>query len=126
MIHSFSAIMMALIAFMIIFSFYQAHKVVFAAHFAAIFSFTFALGLGALWEIFEFSMDSFFGLNMQKSGLIDTMWDLIMDALGALLVSIIGYFYMKGRPSLLMERFVKRFIQMNDRRLRVKSTDQIL
>ncbi|MDZ7684118.1 MAG: hypothetical protein U5O39_03165 [Gammaproteobacteria bacterium] len=61
------------------------------------FSFMFAVGVGALWEIFEFAMDSIFGLDMQKamlgdpSGLTDTMWDLILDALGALTISTIGY-----------------------------------
>ena len=55
--------------------------------FVAFFAFLFAVGIGALWKIFEFSMDSFFGTNMQKemlgdpSGLTDTMWDLIVDTL---------------------------------------------
>ena len=29
--------------------------------------------IGAVWEIFEYGMDQTFGLNMQKSGLDDTM-----------------------------------------------------
>src|SRR5690606_11091243 len=50
--------------------------------FVALFAFFFAVGCGALWEIFEFAMDQLFGMNMQKpmlndpSGLTDTMWDL--------------------------------------------------
>ncbi|MEX2575878.1 MAG: hypothetical protein WD382_04425, partial [Halofilum sp. (in: g-proteobacteria)] len=53
--------------------------------FVAFFAFLFAVGVGALWEIFEFGMDQLFGMNMQKgmlgdpSGLTDTMWDLIVD-----------------------------------------------
>src|SRR5690554_2904110 len=35
--------------------------------FVAFFAFMFALGVGALWEIFEFTMDSLFGMNMQRS-----------------------------------------------------------
>lgn len=54
-----------------------------------------ALALGALWEIFEFIMDQSFGLNMQKTGLVDTMWDLIVDALGAGIMALIGVLYMK-------------------------------
>lgn len=56
--------------------------------FVALFAFTFAMAVGALWETFEFGMDRTFGMNMQKpmfgdpSGLTDTMWDLIVDALG--------------------------------------------
>ena len=34
--------------------------------FIAVFAFCFALALGAVWEIYEFTMDSVFGTNMQK------------------------------------------------------------
>lgn len=63
--------------------------------FVALFAFMFAVGIGALWEIFEFSMDTLFGLNMQKSGLVDTMWDLIVDVTGALLTAVLGYVYLR-------------------------------
>ena len=58
--------------------------------FVALFAFMFAVGLGALWEIFEFAMDNAFGLNMQKSGLHDTMWDLIVDTIGAAAIALGG------------------------------------
>ncbi|MFA7585622.1 MAG: hypothetical protein WCY11_05405, partial [Novosphingobium sp.] len=69
--------------------------------FVAFFAFLFAVGIGVLWEIFEFAMDQLFGMNMQKpmlddpSGLTDTMWDLIVDMLGALVVTVLGYGYIK-------------------------------
>ena len=63
--------------------------------FVAFFAFTFALAIGGIWEIFEFFMDGFFALNMQKSGLVDTMWDLIVDTLGALFIAALGYFYIR-------------------------------
>src|SRR3546814_16435775 len=56
--------------------------------FLAVFAFCFSQAIGALWEIFEFTMDQVFGLTMQKpmlgdpSGLTDTMWDLIVNAIG--------------------------------------------
>ncbi len=81
----------------------------------ALFSFGFALTLGTLWEIFEFFMDVAFGFNMQKSGLVDTMTDLIVDAVGGLLAAGIGYFYVKGGDSLFADRLVKRFIAKNPR-----------
>lgn len=87
--------------------------------FIAFFAFCFALSVGALWEIFEFTMDQVFGFNMQKpmrgdpSGLTDTMWDLIVDALGALVVSTVSYFYMKRSKEFLVERWVHRFIENN-------------
>ena len=55
--------------------------------------------MGALWEILEFAIDQTFGTTMQKSGLVDTMWDLIVDGLGALTISILGYGYLSAAGS---------------------------
>jgi hypothetical protein len=71
------------------------------AGFVALFAFTFAVTVGTLWEIFEFAADQIFGSNMQKpmlhdpSGLTDTMWDLIVDAAGAAVISGFGWWHMK-------------------------------
>lgn len=89
--------------------------------FVAFFAFCFAVTVGALWEIFEFAMDQLFGMNMQKpmlgdpSGLTDTMWDLIVDTLGALVVSLVGYLYMKRGAESVVERWIRRFIASNPR-----------
>ena len=84
--------------------------------FVALFAFVFALGLGALWEIFEFAMDNIFGVNMQKSGLVDTMWDLIVDAVGALVIAVLGYGYLRNAHNVsFLERWIDRFIQANPR-----------
>ena len=76
--------------------------------FVAVFAFCFSVTFGALWEIYEFSFDSLLGLNMQKyrlengtllvgsRALYDTMKDIILDTLGALLASLIGFLYLKG------------------------------
>ena len=84
--------------------------------FVALFAFMFAMGMGALWEIFEFGMDQFFGLNMQKSGLVDTMWDLIVDGVGAVTISVLGWAYLRtaGTESFL-ERWIDSFIESNPR-----------
>lgn len=87
--------------------------------FVAFFAFCFAVTIGALWEIFEFVMDQFVGTNMQKamlgdpSGLTDTMWDLIVDTLGALAISLVGYLYMKRGVESIVERWIRRFIASN-------------
>jgi hypothetical protein len=87
--------------------------------FIALFAFQFSVSLGVLWEIFEFAMDSLFGLNMQKSGLVDTMWDLIVDCLGALAISIMGYFYLLTVESdSFLEHWIDRFIASNPRLFR--------
>ena len=86
------------------------------AGFVAFFAFVFAVGMGAIWEIFEFAADQMFGMNMQKSGLIDTMWDLIVDTVGAAVISFLGYGYLKttGNASFL-ERWIDGFIKANPR-----------
>lgn len=55
------------------------------------------LSIGALWDVFDFTMDQLFGLNMQKSGLVDTMKDLSVDTVGAASGAFAGYLYLKGR-----------------------------
>lgn len=90
--------------------------------FVAFFAFLFALGVGALWELFEFAMDTLFGMDMQKamlgddSGLTDSMIDLMVDALGALAISVYGYRHLRtaGRGSFL-ERWIEAFIRRNPR-----------
>lgn len=75
--------------------------------FVAVFAFCFALALGAVWEIYEFAADCLLATNMQKfsldngtvlvgqAALRDTMKDLIVDALGAVSASVIGYISLK-------------------------------
>jgi uncharacterized membrane protein YjdF len=87
--------------------------------FVALFAFFFAVGIGALWEIFEFGMDQIFGLTMQKpmfgdpSGLTDTMWDLILDTLGAAIVSVLGWRYLKRVRRAPVEHWFGSFIARN-------------
>ena len=78
-----------------------------------IFAFAFSVAFGALWEIFEFAVDQLFGFNMQRSGLVDTMWDLIVDTLGAFITSFIGYFYLRGKKTPFFTRFVDKFYKEN-------------
>ena len=79
--------------------------------FVALFSFCFAVTLGALWEIYEFVFDGLLGLNMQKfiladgtvlaghEALADTMKDIIVDSIGALIASVFGYIAAKKNLS---------------------------
>ncbi|CAE6489521.1 putative membrane protein DUF2238 [Nitrosomonas nitrosa] len=87
--------------------------------FIALFAFVFAVAVGALWEIFEFAVDQIFGANMQKpmlgddSGLTDTMWDLIVDAIGALIISLWGWWYLMRRKRSFIEVWIDKFITRN-------------
>lgn len=94
--------------------------------FVALFAFMFAVGMGALWEIFEFGMDQLFGLNMQKSGLIDTMWDLIVDACGAMVISVLGWSYLsKAGNNSFLERWIAAFVRSNPRLFKFRDRDNV-
>ncbi|MGM5488315.1 MAG: hypothetical protein ACQESG_05175 [Nanobdellota archaeon] len=111
-LHSMSGIALGFIGFLMIFSLYSNNRIKASPIMIALFTFSFAMMAGAIWEIIEFGVDETFDTNMQK-GLDDTMWDLIMDSLGALLVSGVGYFYVRGAPSLVFHHFLCRFAEQN-------------
>jgi hypothetical protein len=113
LLHAGSGIALGFVGFMLLFSLYKTKKLQAKPWLIAVFGFCFALALGAMWEIYEFAMDQIFGLNMQKSGIIDTMWDLIVDAVGAALVSIIGFIYMKIGKSSIFDLSFERFRKHN-------------
>jgi len=89
--------------------------------FIAFFAFTFAISIGTVWEIFEFSADQIFQLNMQKpmmgdpSGLTDTMWDMIVNAIGALMISLTGWWYLKSKKNYFVKDWIGKFIEKNPR-----------
>lgn len=124
--------------------------------FLALVAFCFSMTIGVIWEFFEFGMDMFFGLDMQKDtvihtissvaldpaggnrpymihnitstvvngeslgiggyldiGLLDTMEDLLVNFIGALVFSVIGFFYVKHRGK---GHFASRFIPRRKKR----------
>ncbi|MBQ3104739.1 MAG: hypothetical protein IJC59_02620 [Lachnospiraceae bacterium] len=111
-----------------------------APMFMALVAFCFSMTIGVMWEFFEFGMDRYFGLDMQKDtvitsintvvldplqqnnvvsiphieqvvldgvplpidgyldiGLMDTMYDLVVNFIGAFVFSWMGFFYVKYR-----------------------------
>ncbi|MBW2992390.1 hypothetical protein KY345_04200 [Candidatus Woesearchaeota archaeon] len=119
-LHIGSALALGFVGFLILFTFYEEKKIKAKPLTIALFAFCFALAAGALWEIFEFTIDSIFGQDMQKSGLVDTMWDLIVDAGGALFTSVIGFIYLKGGKTRLFNHFLEHFIRENPKLFRNK------
>lgn len=124
--------------------------------FIVIVAFCFSMTIGVIWEFFEFSMDTFFNLDMQKDtiihtirsvtldptksntpivisnihdviingqslglggyldiGLIDTMYDLIVNFIGAFVFSIFGFIYLKNKGK---DNIVKHFIPYKKRK----------
>ena len=115
-LHSGSAFLLGILGFLLVYVLNEKKEVNLDLHphFIALFAFLFAIGIGTLWEIFEFFMDQVFGLNMQKSGLIDTMWDLIVDVIGAAVIAVLGWGYIKTRETdSFLERWIREFIHKN-------------
>nr|WP_035149340.1 hypothetical protein [Clostridium tetanomorphum] len=55
---------------------------------------------GVIWEIYEFTVDTLFGLDMQGAsftGVVDTMEDLIADLVGGIIPAIYGYITFKNK-----------------------------
>ena len=79
--------------------------------------FSFALMCGAVWEIYEYTCDDIFGLNMQKfmndiskeqyvghAALGDTMGDIIVDAIGGAVIGLVCAIVSAKKPA-----FVRNF-----------------
>lgn len=105
-LHGFSGAMLGALGFVLVNLLNDAPsvKMSLSPGFVAFFAFCFALACGAVWEIYEYLMDGLLHMNMQhfaiedgtplmgRAALLDTMKDLIVDALGALVIAVIGYF----------------------------------
>ncbi|SEP57132.1 hypothetical protein [Thalassovita taeanensis] len=110
--HGGSAVGFGLIGFVLVFMMFQGDRYAAPPIAVAFFAFCFALAMGGMWEIFEFSVDQAMGTAMQKSGLLDTMGDMIVNTVGALIGAGAGWAYLKGRervgPMGVIDDFVRR------------------
>lgn len=108
-LHSFSGLMLGTMGFLIVRYLNDNTKMnlELSPVFVAVFSFLFAVSLGAVWEIYEYFMDKLFGLFMQRGSLDDTMTDLVLDTLGALIFAVLGYFQERGKIQLISRYLVK-------------------
>ena len=86
--------------------------------FVSLFAFSFAVATGALWEIFEFGLDEIFGADMQHGSLHDTMWDLIVDTVGAGAITAVSYLYLRRGAEFFASRWIRRFVDANPRLFR--------
>lgn len=108
-LHAFSGAMLGAFGFILVSVLNRTERirVKLSPFFVSLFAFCFALAMGALWEIYEFSMDGLFSLNMQKfaladgtllvgrGALADTMQDLITDAVSSFGVTAVGFFTLR-------------------------------
>lgn len=111
LLHFLSSVMTGLFGMMMIIILNRNEHVTMnlAPIFMALFAFSFSVTIGALWEIFEYAADGLMGANMQKfmtaegvvlaghAALTDTMKDICVDVVGALLASVVGYISIKRK-----------------------------
>lgn len=120
-LHATAGLLMGIFGFLLIYLLNESKRVDLhmTPGFIAFFAFTFAVAIGAIWEIFEFGVDQVFGTNMQKpmfgdsSGLTDTMWDMIVNAVGAFIISFAGWWYLKRGKSFFVKIWIGKFIKNN-------------
>lgn len=122
-LHGSAGLLMGIFGFLLIYILNESKRIDIhlTPGFIAFFAFTFAVTIGTVWEIFEFSADQIFQLNMQKpmmgdpSGLTDTMWDMIVNAIGAFIISMTGWWYLKFNKNYFVKDWIKKFIEKNPR-----------
>ena len=157
MLHTLNGFLCAAIGFSLVDILNRSDRFTFSLSpvYLAVVAFCFSMTVGVLWEFFEWGMDNFFHLDMQKDtvvhtigtvmldptggnvpqhikgitdvivvtadgtqrslglggyldiGLNDTMKDLFVNFIGAVVFSVIGFFYVKSRGK---GRFARRFI----------------
>lgn len=112
-LHGFSGVILSMVALWLIHVLMAENGkyIYFNKYFLALFLIAFSLGMGACWEIVEYTYDSLNGTNTQQfmasttgsiisaedipleghEALRDTMTDLILDLVGAFLVSVYGF-----------------------------------
>lgn len=120
-LHTTAGLLMGIVGFLLVYLLNESKRVELhmTPGFISFFAFCFAITIGTLWEIFEFLMDQMFGFNMQKpmlgdpSGLTDTMWDMIVNALGALTICFMGWRYLKRGQTFFVKNWIRTFIHKN-------------
>ena len=153
MLHTINGFLMAAIgiAMVDILNRSQKFKVRLSPAFVAVVAFCFSMTIGVLWEFFEYGVDNFLHMDMQKDtvipavtsillnpegrnaavtvpiesivingepwagyidiGLHDTMKDLLVNFIGAVIFSLIGMLYIIGRnKGKTLGKFTARFI----------------
>lgn len=114
-LHSSAALGFGLLGFLFVFMLFEGDRYAAPPYALAVITFCVAMMIGSIWEIFEFGMDQLFGLNMQKSGLVDTMGDLILNAIGGLVASLAGYAYLHEKRFGPLDPLIEEFIALNKR-----------
>ena len=119
MLHTTSGVILGLVGFLFVYLLNEKGdaNVNLSPIFVVIVAFCFAITMGVFWEFFEFGADRLLGYNMQKfrmpgqDGLVDTMEDLIVDTIGAIVACIGGWIYMKKKKDTLFNNYFDEWFE---------------
>lgn len=120
MLHAGSGVLLGVVGWIVMFLLLQTDRLPrnVGPALVSVFGVTFAVTIGVLWEIIEYCVDLVWPhINMMshETGVHDTMHDLIVAAIGAILVGIFGYYYTRrGRSSVVIDA-VRSFLNRNPR-----------
>jgi hypothetical protein len=112
MLHIVSGFLFGLLGFIVVYELNDERvgKLNLSPLFVAVFSICFSLALSVVWEIYEFGADQLLGFTMQRDGIMDTMIDLIANAVAALVVGVFAYLWMRKQKKVpFTERKLSRF-----------------
>lgn len=112
-LHTSAGFIVAFIGFLVLYINIQRGKIQANRLLVGVTIFCFALALGALWEIFEFGLDTLLNGDLQRSSLQDTMWDLIVDSIGALIMARVGIGQIFDNQKGIIHRLTIKFIKEN-------------
>ena len=112
-LHGSAAVGFGFLGFLFVFMLFEGDRFAAPPSALAFITFCVAMTLGACWEVFEFAIDQSFGFNMQKSCLVDTMGDLIVNGIGAIFASLVGFLYVRYRAVGVFSRPIEQFINLN-------------
>ena len=81
MLHTLNGFLVAAVGFCLVDLFNRSERMTFKLSpiFLALVAFCFSMTVGVLWEFFEFSMDYFFGTDMQKDFIINTIHSVALN-----------------------------------------------
>lgn len=117
-LHGGSAMGFGILGFLLVLMLFEGDRYAAPPWALGVLSFCLAITVGTLWEVFEFTMDSGFGFSMQKSGLPDTMGDLIVNAVGAALAALAGAAYLSRAEGWRLGGAFDSFVRANRTRFR--------
>jgi len=120
LLNFFASVALGFIGLSIVFVLYRTKRLNTTPEVIAILTFCLAFSVGALWEIFEYTLDTLFGSGLQQS-LFDTMEDLMVNTIGVLFVSVFGYIFIKREKFVLISTLLSSFVEKNVWRVSLES-----